>query len=59
MVGNWISALGRAGQCPIPSGILYFLPFLADFLGMLLLEKEYWNFSQPLRFKMSDFLIRM
>ncbi len=31
---------------------------LADFLGMLLLEKEYWNFGQPLRFKTSDFLIR-
>ena len=38
---------------------LVFPSFLADFLGMLLLEKEYWNFGQPLRFKMSDFLIRM
>ena len=38
---------------------LVFPAFWADFLGMLLVEKGYWNFGQPLRFKMSDFLIRM
>ena len=67
MVGNWIWAPGRAGQCPLPSGIRYFLPCLPIFLACYYLKKSIGFFlirivissGQPLRFKMSDFLIRM